>query len=238
MSRRELLGLAAALPLVLAACAAADDGTGSTASDDEPPDGVGSFDVMHGGRAQHCLVDTAGDLTGDDVLAVVLLHGNGQSATQWTRVGLVEVLDRLGDDGRAVVAVAPDLVPTAFSEDFVTESLVPEIRTRFAPDRLGISGISRGGAAALDLALGNPEMFRSVGLHSPASALSGTVDRMPWRCWLDIGDADYLLDGALMTAETLRRSGIDIVEHVWEGEHVEAYWKRHLAQYFDFHLGV
>ena len=232
VSRRELFGLAATVPFVLAACAAVG------ASSDEVPQGTDDFHVEYGGTRHRVLFDTAGEPTGDNLLAVVLLHGAARSGDQWTRIGLVDVLQRIELGGQAVVAVAPDLVPSGFDESFVTDSVIPEIVDRFSPNRLAVSGISRGGGMALDLALGNPDMFRSAGLHSPAVLFIPPVEPTATRFWLDIGDQDPLIDGALRAADSLQAAGVDLTEHTWPGDHVEAYWAEHLAEYFAFHLSA
>jgi len=233
-TRRTLLGFAAAaaVPVVLASCAA------RPRSSDRLPASVDSFEVAYRETLHRCLSASAGDLSSGDVTAIILLHGAGQTGSQWFRIGLVDALLRLDSSFPSVVAVAPEIGRPAYAESMITDALFPAIEQRFSPDRYAISGISRGGAMALDLALRVPTLFRSVGLHSPASMLDHTVEPMPWRCWLDIGDDDYLLDGALQTGRSLRESGVDITEHLWIGEHQEKYWAAHIDDYLAFHLAA
>lgn len=228
-SRRDFIRWGAVgLPVVIAGCQAFNADAGRRSLE--------SFEVVYDGVGHRCLFDTTGSPSGGNVLAIILLHGAAETGSQWERIGLEDVVDNLDIGSQALVAVAPDLGRPTFAKSFVTDALIPAIDERFAPSHYAISGISRGGAMALDLALRHPSLFRSVGLHSPASNLRRTVDPIPWRCWLDIGREDYLLDGALNTARSLSDSGVDVVEHIWTGDHEDAYWKRHLASYLAFHL--
>ncbi len=232
LTRRSLLGFAAAaVPVVLASCVGARTSAPTSG-------GVESFEVIYGTTRHRCLFASAGDLTGGDVTAIVLLHGAGQSGSQWFRIGLLDALARVEHATRAVVAVAPDLGQPVYAESVISEAVMPAIEQRFGPDHYAVSGISRGGAMALDLALRDPELFRSVGLHSPASRLDHRVDPVPWKCWLDIGADDYLLEGARLTGRSLRDSGVDITEHIWGGVHEDAYWAAHLDDYLAFHLAT
>jgi len=138
---------------------------------------------------------------------------------------LAPVLLRLDGPVPAVVAVAPDLGGPVYAESVITDALIPAIEQRFGPDRHAISGISRCGAMALDLVTRVPTLFRSVGLHGPASRLDHTVEPMPWRCWLDTGHC-------------LNDSGVDITEHLWAGEHEEEYRAAHIDDHLAFHLAA
>lgn len=58
--------------------------------------------------------------------------------------------------------------------------------------------------------------------------------------WTDIGLVDVLdrIDVTLATARSLRSSGMDLTEHIWDGVHENDYWQAHLAEYLAFHLGA
>ena len=100
VTRRNLLGFAAAaVPLVLASCAA-------TSSSERLATPVDSFEVAYADTRHRCLYASAGDLTRGDATAIILLHGAGQTGSQWFRFGLADALHRLD---RTTAATARNL---------------------------------------------------------------------------------------------------------------------------------
>jgi hypothetical protein len=234
MSRRVFIAGAAA-PFIVSGC-----GRSPTRAEHSSPE---VFTVRHDGVDVRCLFHDqliSGDRPG--CLLIVLLHGSGADASQWTDIGFVDAIDNvdlsLDSVVHRVVAVAPDIADFDRAPSLVVEALLPDVDVRFAPGMLAISGISRGAAAALEVARNPLSAMRSVGLHSPAIHLDGPIEPVTWPCFVDVGNDDRLTDDASETAALLRSSGIDVTEHHWPGGHDRSYWRRHLPDYIAFHTDV
>lgn len=228
MSRRSLLAGLAVCTLGLDGCRRSS----STAKQ--------QFSVSYDGRSVRCLVhERLAGGGGTSVLAIVLIHGAGADATQWFDIGLIDAIEGL-DLNRSldrVVAVAPDIADHHTAFDLIAGPLLDAVDARFAPSHHSVSGISRGAASVLDVGRrGDVADLVSVGLHSPAIRLTDPIETDSWRCWIDVGDADSLTDDTKTTADTLRRSGLDVTEQHWPGGHDRAYWRRHLPEYLAFHV--
>ncbi len=233
MTRRTFVLGAAGAPIALAGC-----GEQQTATTHHHAE---AFAVSHDGTEVRCLFyDQSIAEDPDRCLLVVLLHGAGADATQWTDIGLVAAVDGLELSLRSVVhrvvAVAPDIADHARAPDLVVNTLLPHLDVRFGAGMLAISGISRGAASSLAVARERSTHMGSVGLHSPAIQLRRTIERPAWSCFIDVGDDDPLAAHAADTAEVLRASGIDVTEHHWPGGHDRSYWRRHLPEYLTFHV--
>jgi predicted esterase len=230
--RFVLIGLAAT-PLFVSSCGKATRGNGAKA------DVRGAFQLRHDHADVRCLTyDRAVSEERSGCLLIVLLHGAGADATQWFDIGLVDAVDHLHFGGvvHRVVAVAPDISDFPAAPNMVVESLLPHLDHRFAPGAVAISGISRGAAVALDVALAPGVSISSVGLHSPAIRLTAPIKAKDWPCSIDIGRDDPLLDAATQTSEMLRDSGVLVIESMWPGGHDRAYWRQHLPEYLGFHV--
>lgn len=130
-------------------------------------------------------------------------------------------------------------------EQAIPQVLVPYIDTHYRtvagrPGR-AIGGISRGGGWALRIGLLHPDLFTSIGLHSPA-VLAPDLFRIPdWaptippsqapRIWIDMGDHDTLRFDLARLRGVLDESGIHYQSHTYPGEHTPAYWTSHLGSY-------
>lgn len=115
--------------------------------------------------------------TGANPQPAVFIHGLGGSSTNWT-----ELMSLLDD---AVDGIAPDLAghgqsPPAPDGDYKLATharIVAEVvRQRFGDQKVHIFGNSLGGATAVQLAAGYPELVRTLTLISPA--LPDYVPRM------------------------------------------------------------
>jgi predicted esterase len=234
MTRRTFV-LGAATPFVVSACQRRPSAAVSANGTAE------EFTVRHHGSEVRCLFHDqliSGDREG--CLLVVLLHGSGADATQWTDIGLVGAVDglelSLDSAVHRVVAVAPDIADPAHAPDFVVDTLLPHVDVRFGPGMLAISGISSGAASSLAVARDERSGMGSVGLHSPAIQLRQRISPAPWSCYVDVGDDDPLARHAADTADVLRASGIEVSEHHWPGGHNRSYWRQHLPAYLAFHV--
>ena len=201
------------------------------------------FGVRVDGLRVRCLYHVAdgGTSTSPDgpLPAVGLLHGANTDASQWIDIGLRDAADRRVRTGACgpFVAVAPDIADHSRAAPMVLDAVIPAMRERFdSAPIVGISGISLGAAVALQCAAWRPELFRSVGLHSPAVDSNAPIGRGGWRAWVDVGEADSLATGARRLANRLRAQRIDVDEHRWPGGHDRAYWRAHLDEYLSFHV--
>jgi S-formylglutathione hydrolase FrmB len=229
--RRSFLGLLATSPVWASACVREAGGVSPE---------IDTLTVRYGNQDVRCLFHQVNAGRGQAPLAILLLHGAHADATQWTDIGLIDTLDQLGrlHADRSLVAIAPDLASPPRAESMITDAILPTIVQRFQPELTAISGISMGGAMALDLATAMPTVFNSLGLHSPAVRLDAPTDRFEWPCWIDVGEGDPLSDAVTQTAQLLRDSGIAVSEHHWPGGHDRRYWRSHLHDYLSFHLSA
>jgi Putative esterase len=224
-TRRELLGVAAVVGV--AACRRPNSASG-----------VGEFTVRHDGRSVRCLFHRSPTKTVPP-LAVVLLHGAGADASQWTDIGLTDAVDGVAAaHPTPLVAIAPDADASGVTP-FVLDTLLPEIDRCFAPHgAFGVSGISRGGGQALEIAVAARRRLGSVGLHSPARFAGLEFSSAIAPVFIDAGAADPLQPTARRLAADLTQAGV-IVTAMWAtGGHNRPYWRRHLRRYLDFHLAT
>lgn len=107
---------------------------------------------------------------------LVLLHGSGGAAAEWT-----SVFDSVGADGVVVLAVDSrgetwDRVWGDFGPDveFLDEALAETFdQVAVDPTRIALAGFSDGGSYALSLGVGNGDLFTHLIAFSPAFINSG-----------------------------------------------------------------
>ena len=124
-------------------------------------------------------------------------------------------------------------------------SLIPEIdrlfRTFDDREHRAIGGMSRGGAWALHLGANFPQMFGSVGGHSPSiffadgnelPELYVSIPRstLP-RIWIDIGDSDPGIKLISQFHQNLEEQGVKHEFYLNKGYHEGKYWAAHLREY-------
>ena len=112
-----------------------------------------------------------------------LLHGLGGSMRQWTRLGLDDELDQLAAAGQRIPFIV--VMPTGRAgywvnhpdggplwADYVAKDLVAHVDAAYhtvaSREGRAIGGISMGAHGALQLTLNNPDVFGTIGAHSPA----------------------------------------------------------------------
>jgi enterochelin esterase-like enzyme len=133
----------------------------------------------------------------------------------------------------------------------IPQVLIPYVDTHYHTlarrSARAIGGISRGGGWALRIGLLHPELFVSIGLHSPA-VLSPDLFRIPdWaktipasqapRIWIDMGDHDTLRFDLAKLIGVLDASAIRYERHIYPGEHTPGYWGEHLEAYLRWYDG-
>lgn len=177
---------------------------------------------------------------------IYLLHGAQTDETQWADVGVLDTADRLTAAGQIppVILVLPDALhamgdyggATPPLDWFVLYELQPRVeqafRTRTDAAHRAIGGISRGGEWALLIAGRHPDVFSTVGGHSPAVGvptnpgpqLAGLLADRGLRIWLDVGDRDSLASPVAALDQALTARGVDHETHVGDGGHDRAYW--------------
>jgi enterochelin esterase-like enzyme len=197
---------------------------------------------------------------------VYLLHGAASDDTQWEDLGVVETLDRglalnIYPPMILVMPYGGSLLPDdaydegSTLEDFLLQELIPRVERDFCVwtdrDHRAIGGISRGGFWALSTAFRNPEGFSVVGGHSAALDTGSTPpDYNPLdlalnapfldtlRVYLDNGANDSVRPELELLSNRLVQSQVPH-EYVINplGDHSDAYWTAHLADYLAFYAG-
>ncbi|HXF68552.1 MAG TPA: alpha/beta hydrolase-fold protein [Thermoflexus sp.] len=194
--------------------------------------------------------------------ALYLLHGYPYDQTHWDQLGIDEALEAGIRAGRwppflLVLPGFPDDLYVHTSggpgsvEAAIMEILIPHIEAHYPAEPArwarAIGGISRGGVWALEIALRHPEVFASVGGHSPALSvnfappdydpfiLAQRADLRGLRIYLDAGDADWALEGTQQLAAILEARGIPVRFEVHPGRHEDALWASALEEYLDFY---
>jgi enterochelin esterase-like enzyme len=186
-----------------------------------------------------------------------LLHGQTYNQDQWVRLGVPTIADQLIHDGEALpfIVVFPDdrywnLVAGAGFGDRFINSLIPYVDANYRTisDRKyrSLGGLSRGGGWTVQLGFEHPELFGSLGLHSPAifpdnaPKIEGNIKKISEadrpHLWFDIGDADRELGSASLLEEILTRNDYIHEYHFFPGDHSENYWGAHVDEYLRWYV--
>jgi enterochelin esterase-like enzyme len=183
-----------------------------------------------------------------DYPVLILIHGLQSTDSQWDDLGVSEAADALIRAGELppTVIVMPWERKGLDFESAIVDVLLPHIRATYAGegdrDSTAIGGLSRGAGWALRIGLKHPEVFGSIGLHSPAvlppdmyyvagwvkaARESSTVPRL----WIDIADHDTSRAGAVELAAVLADLGLSYAWSTAPGEHSADYWSSRLTDY-------
>lgn len=171
---------------------------------------------------------------------------------QWIHIGATQAADALIRSAEAApfIIVFPEdrywniLQGARFGQYFLSD-VIPYIDANFRViadrEHRALGGLSRGGGWAFQIGLTHPELFGSLGLHSPAILSSDRAVFERWirelpaglwpRLYLDVGDNDPERDFNIHIEELLTRYAIP---HEWRlnnGAHDEAYWGAHVDEY-------
>ncbi len=192
-----------------------------------------------------------------------LLHGWPMDEEHWRTLGITAIADewiREGWCGPFVIVLPGVTEPnglyvnssggSASFEGMVVEELVPMVDLHYRvwrePAGRAIGGISRGGVWALEIGLRHPELFGTVGGHSPALALNHPLPQYdPFRIletisptqriYLDAGDADWARAATIRFRDALQEAGFDVTYQVHHGSHVDETWQMALPDYLRFY---
>lgn len=190
---------------------------------------------------------------------VILLHGSNTDNTHWLTLGAMDVLA----EGVTSGALPPMALVLPFGDaeanqnsftanswgEALVKDVIPAVEQHYPLDgnARAIGGISRGGFWAFHVGLRYPQMFRAIGGHSaffdqyhaPDDAnpldLALTVVNAP-PIALDRGLDDYAAPGLDMMDARLSRAGVPHTYTIYPtGEHNNAYWGAHVAEYLAFY---
>ena len=197
---------------------------------------------------------TAEPRPGQRLDLLVLLHGASADEDQWDDVAIDEALLKRQHAGelRPTLLLLPDgdsdnnkgaAAPFA---RFVLDELVPSVEHRYPVSRLrthrSVGGISRGGAWALAIAVGAPDQFGTLGLHSAvvptgvaATDAAHVLARQGTRVWLDVGDGDALRLNVTAFAQRLRAVQARVTFQHHTGSHDRVYWRSQTPAYASFY---
>ncbi len=193
---------------------------------------------------------------------VYLLHGVPMDERHWLDEGVVAAADKLMGSGELppFLLVMPHGDSSIYTDTsggdksfegvFVNE-LVPFIdsnyRTLADPEHRSIGGISRGGVWALEIAFTHPQLFNSVGGHSPALSVNragsdydpevlaktAPIDKL--RIFLDAGDSDWTRFETMNLSKILNDRYIPYTFTIGKGDHDYPYWASQVAAYLRFY---
>jgi len=199
------------------------------------------------------------ELTDEKYPVLYLLHGQTYTQDQWVRLGAPQIADRLIHSNESVpfIIVFPDdrfwnLPAGAGFGDRLINHLIPYVdanyRTMPETQYRSLGGLSRGGGWTIELGFQNPNLFGSLGLHSPAvfkdSApfIEKMIQNIPEesrpRLWLDVGDNDRELASILVFENILTKTFYQHEFHFYAGDHSETYWSAHVAEYIRWYVEI
>ena len=175
---------------------------------------------------------------------------------QWIRIGAPEAADDLIHSGQSVpfIIVFPEdrywnlNLGERFGQ-YMLNDVIPYIdghyRTFADRDHRALGGLSRGGGWAFQLGTTRPDLFSSLGLHSPAlfgndrAALERRARALPPELWprlyLDVGDRDPEWAFNAHVEEVFTEYGLSHEWHLNTGAHDEAYWSEHVEEYIQWY---
>lgn len=187
---------------------------------------------------------------------IYLLHGQTFRDDQWINLGAPQAADNLIHSGQAepFIMVFPDdrywnLPPGNTFGDRLIYEIIPFVdanyRTRAERHSRALGGLSRGGGWAIHYTLTRYDLFGMIGLHSPvifnddAAVLERLIVAVPvdaWpRLWLDSGDRDSDLGPTRRFEDLLTTYAVPHEWHIFLGDHTEAYWRAHVAEYLEWY---
>lgn len=185
-----------------------------------------------------------------------LLHGQTYTADQWVRLGAPAAADKLIHTGQSVpfIIVFPEdrywnIQQGMYFGQYLLNDVIPYIDSNFRtlPDRAhrAIGGLSRGGGWAFEVGVSRPDLFGSLGLHSPAILATDRASAIRWirelspelwpRLYIDMGDNDRESEFNIRLEAVLTEYEIPHEWHLNTGAHDEPYWSEHVNEYIQWY---
>jgi enterochelin esterase-like enzyme len=189
---------------------------------------------------------------GEHYPVLYLFHGLFYDETQWVHVGVISAADRLVAAGE----IMPFLIVLPYDPsgkepdqygfaDAITGDLLPYVdshyRTLADAAHRAAGGLSRGGGWVVHFGLSRPDLFGTIGAHSPALFWADTPHYDDWlpaippealpRLWIDVGDNDRGLASVQSFEAFLNDHDVPHEFHLYQGYHDEAYWQAHVEEY-------
>jgi len=196
------------------------------------------------------------ELTDQRYPVLYLLHGQTYTDDQWVRLGVPQAADAmfLARESVPFIIVFPDdrfwnLEAGPGFGDRLIGALIPyvDVTYRTIPNRAhrALGGLSRGGGWTIELGFEHPELFISLGLHSPAvfkdttTVIERNLKDIPEenrpRLWVDAGDNDRELESIMLFEELLTSNDYLHEFHIYTGDHSELYWGAHVRDYLGWY---
>ena len=183
---------------------------------------------------------------------VYLLHGANADETQWPDLRVqISANTVISETGQPFIVVMPggSYRNNLNYASFVLKDLLPAIEKRFnaRATRCGraIGGLSMGGYWALKIAFQHPDLFSSVGGHSPVVSNIGADDPLDLvqtakgldrlSVILDVGKSDWLKYGTIQLGGALKSRSIPVTLTLNPGGHSRPYWRAHSEEYLRFY---
>jgi len=128
---------------------------------------------------------------------------------------------------------------------YLINNIVPYVdanyRTLADREHRSLGGLSRGGGWTINIGFSRPDLFGSLGLHSPAifiesapyldKTIQGISEENRPRLWLDVGDADRELKSVMEFEGVLTKNDYVHEFQFYVGDHSELYWVLHVEEY-------
>jgi enterochelin esterase-like enzyme len=199
------------------------------------------------------------ELTENKYPVLYLLHGQTFTQDQWVRLGVPQIADELflSNQSPPFIIVFPDdrfwnlPAGAGFGDRFINH-LIPYVdanyRTIQTREHRALGGLSRGGGWTIQLGFQYPNLFGSLGLHSPAifkedaSSLEKIINNIPEesrpRLWMDVGDNDREIESVLIFENILTNMFYQHEFHLYAGDHSESYWSAHVEEYIKWYVKI
>jgi phospholipase/carboxylesterase len=157
---------------------------------------------------------------------IVLLHGAGQDATEWSRAPLDQVFGTRGIVVLATESRGPtwDFVRGGFGPDvrFMDSALALTFRRcAIDPAKIALGGFSDGASYALSLGAANGDLFSALMAFSPGFFAPALPHGRP-RIFISHGTRDQILpidNASRVIVPRLQRQGYDVKYVEFDGRH-------------------
>jgi enterochelin esterase-like enzyme len=183
---------------------------------------------------------------------LILFHGIYDDNDQWLRIGAVESADRLiisAEVDPFIIVMPYDPNPrgpsaTSFDEVFL-QDMLPYIEANYRVasglDLRALGGVSRGAGWAIHFGFLYPDLFGTIGAHSPIIFNEDYLKLAEWlgaipagtmpRISMDIGDHDPNREAYERLEAFLADRSIPFEAYEYPGYHNETYWRSQVESY-------